>query len=139
MRSQFPLGVVAVLMTIVAGSVSVATAGEPGRLQALAEREQLRDDVCIAMADGKIDNMERYEMLSHAKVVLKPEEYEGFKRALARLSPPTPVKHASRAGPAKSAQMAQQKAPSRKKASPAPAKSREIIVTDEIASTAKVR
>jgi len=75
------------LAVVLAGAVETASA-EPGRLAAFTARQDLRDEVCIAMANGHISRGERYAILLHAKAILKPEEYEGFKRAMDRLSPP---------------------------------------------------
>jgi len=61
---------------------------KPSRLVALTARQNLHDDVCIAMADGQIDPAERFTILSHAKEVLAKQEYEGLKRTMNRLSPP---------------------------------------------------
>jgi hypothetical protein len=61
---------------------------KPSRLAALTARQNLHDDVCIAMTDGRIDRAERYTILSHAKGVLTKQEYEGLKRTMNRLSPP---------------------------------------------------
>jgi hypothetical protein len=90
MRSRLLMGIAAVLMTILASGVQLATAGEPGRLAALTARQGLRDEVCVAMADGHISPAERYSILTYAKTILKPEEYEGLKRSMDRLSPPKP-------------------------------------------------
>jgi hypothetical protein len=72
-------------------------AGEPGRLAALAARQDLYDEVCIARADGKISPASRCTILADAKQILTPQEYESFKKALNRLSPPPPAvaKHAA--------------------------------------------
>jgi hypothetical protein len=67
-------------------------AGEPNRLAALAARQDLCDRVYIAMADGHISPAERYAIFLQAKTLLKPDEYQSFKRAVDRLSPP---KHAA--------------------------------------------
>jgi hypothetical protein len=111
MRNRLPLGITLVLMTIlvagvrtapawesenllnltVAGSVTEVTAQGPGRLAALSARQQLRDEVCIAMADGRISRLERFLILADGKRILKPEEYAGFRESLERLSPPAPV------------------------------------------------
>ena len=88
MRIRLPIGVAAVLMVTLATGASPANAGEPGRLAALTARQELRDQVCIAMAKGQISRGDRYAILSHAKNILKPEEYEGLKRAMDRISPP---------------------------------------------------
>jgi hypothetical protein len=90
MRSRLPLGIAAVLLTIMAVGTQVATALEPGRLTALAARQELRDEICVAMSDGQIGPLERSIILSDAKRILKPEEFEGFKQALNRASPPKP-------------------------------------------------
>lgn len=75
----------------------MATAGEPGRLAALAARQDLYDEVCIARADGKISPASRCTILADAKQILTPQEYESFKRALNRISPPPPsvAKHST--------------------------------------------
>lgn len=87
MPVRLPGALVLVLMMAFAGDVSLMKAAEPGRLAAFAARQRIRDEVCIAMADGRIDRGERYAILTHAKAVLKPEEYEGLKKSLDRLSP----------------------------------------------------
>jgi hypothetical protein len=61
---------------------------KPSRLAALTARQNLHDDVCIALADGRIDPMERFTIFSHAKGVLAKQEYEGLKQTMNRLSPP---------------------------------------------------
>jgi len=93
MRSQLLWGTATLLMTmtIMAGGIQPATAGHSGQLAALAARQDLRDKVCIAMTDGHISRAQRHTLLADAKEILKPEEYQGFKRALDRLSPPKPV------------------------------------------------
>jgi hypothetical protein len=85
------VGVAAAMMTVLVGEARVAAAGEPGQRAALAARQQLRDEVCVAMVGGYISRAERYTILTHAKDVLKPAEYESFKRAVDRLSPPWPT------------------------------------------------
>ncbi len=91
--------VAAVLALIVlGGGTRLATAGEPGRLAALAARQDLCDQVCIARAEGKISPENRYTILANARQILKPEEYAAFQQALDRISPPPPpvlVKHAT--------------------------------------------
>jgi hypothetical protein len=89
MRRHLLWGVAGVLAVILAGTVQRATAAEPGRLAAFTARQGLRDEVCIAMADGHISRGERFAILTHAKPILKPAEYEGLKRAMDRISPPT--------------------------------------------------
>ena len=86
MRSRW-MGV-AVLMTLFAGVSMAVRAGEPNRLAALAARQTLCDQVHIAMADGHISPGERYALFVHAKAILKPDEYQSFKKAVDRLSPP---------------------------------------------------
>jgi hypothetical protein len=87
MGIRLSVGVAALLIAILANDVGVATAGEPGRLAAFTARKELRDEVCIAMAGGHISRADRYTILVKAKAILKPEEYEGLKRAMDRLSP----------------------------------------------------
>ncbi len=91
MRSLLAFGIAAVLAATVVSDARKAAALEPSRLSALAARQAIRDQVCIAMANGYISRGDRYAILLHAKAVLKPEEYEGLKRAMDRLSPPQPA------------------------------------------------
>jgi hypothetical protein len=88
MGIRLSVGIATLLITILANDMRVATAAEPSRLAALNARQQLRDEVCIAMASGHMSRADRYTILTDAKAILKPAEYEGFKRALDRLSPP---------------------------------------------------
>ena len=110
MRSRLSIRLAALLIVVAAGWTPVAnglepdwlmqsaalnpdqwmplTTFKPSRLVALTARQKLHDDVCIAMADGRIDPAERFAILSHAKGVLTKQEYEGLKRSMDRLSPP---------------------------------------------------
>jgi len=110
MRSRLSIRLAALLIVVAAGWTPVANGLElgwlgqsvalnpnqwipfntfkPSRLAALTARQNLRDDVCIAMNDGQIDPVERFTILSHAKEVLTKQEYEGLKRSMDRLSPP---------------------------------------------------
>lgn len=79
-------------LIVVAWGTQMAMAGEPGRLSlaALAAREDLYDEVCIARAEGNISPQNRCTILADAKHILNPQEFEAFKRALDRTSPPPP-------------------------------------------------
>ena len=110
MRSRFSIGLTTLLIVVATASTPVANGlelgglaqpvalnpdqwipfntFEPSRLAALTARQNLHDEVCIAMADGQIDPAERFAILTHAKGVLTHPEYEGLKRAMNRLSPP---------------------------------------------------
>lgn len=141
MPIRLPMGIVAMLLTIMASGARVATAWEPSRLQALMARQDLRDEVCIAMADGHISRAERYAILADAKNILKPEEYEGFKQTLNRLSPPksTAAKHPTKVAQKKqSPTMAQHQAPPMADPSLAPTIAAEVVVPDWVASTGGV-
>lgn len=97
MQNRLSVGVAALLLTLVASSTHIATAGEPGRLAAFAARQDLCDQISLAMADGQIDRAERYTILLNAKPILKPDEYESFKHTMNRVSPPVPVaKHSTK-------------------------------------------
>jgi hypothetical protein len=101
------------MMTIVALGTSAASAWERGRLAALAARQDLQDEVCIAMAGGHMSPDIRFEILSDAKSILSPAEYVAFKQALDRVSPPPPKKKpAAKQAAKQSAQLAQHKTPS---------------------------
>ena len=76
-------------LTIAGGMAEITAQGE-GRLAALSARQQLRDEVCIAMADGRITHFERSLILAHAKWILKPEEYaavQGISRSFVAAAP----------------------------------------------------
>lgn len=88
MRNGISVSLAFSLMTLLVAS---ATAAAPGRLSTFAARQNLCDKVSMAMADGQIDRAERFALLSDAKEILKPEEYESFKRSIDRASPPVPV------------------------------------------------
>ena len=90
MRGRGILIIAAMLATVLASEAQIAPAGQPGPLGALADRQALHDEVCIAMAKGYISRGDRYAILAHGKDLLKPAEYEGLKRAIDRLSPPKP-------------------------------------------------
>jgi hypothetical protein len=80
-----------------------ADALEPNNLAALAVRQDLRNAVCVAMADGKLNRLERFVIFSDAKQILDPKEYESFKRNVDRLSPPKPTAAKALAAKPKSA------------------------------------
>ncbi len=58
-----------------------------GSMASFTARQELRDEVCIAMSDGRMSRTERFEILSDAQALLSPEEFEGFKQALDRHAP----------------------------------------------------
>ena len=92
MRNRLSIGVAALLLAIIAAGPAAA---KPSRLVAFAARQDLRDMVCIAIADGRISAQERIIILIDAKKILYPEEYRIFKRAFNRVSPP-PKKRVAR-------------------------------------------
>jgi hypothetical protein len=85
MRSLVPTGIAALLMLMGTCSNSAAALIGSGRLAAIAARQDLRDDVCIAMADGSLSRKARLRLLSRAKDILTPQEYERFRASLDRL------------------------------------------------------
>ncbi len=141
MRIRLPMGVAAVLMTILASGPQWAPAGEPGRLAALTARQGLRDEVCVAMADGHISPAERYSILAHAKTILKPEEYEGLKRAMERVSPPMPsaAKRSAQVASNGSPRTALHRTPPVAAASSQPTIPAGAILPDRIASSTDAR
>ena len=86
MRNRLPISMAVVLTTLIAGAAPTAAAWELPHLTAFAARQELRDEVCVAQADGRITRLERYIILTDARSILKPEEYEAFKRAFYRLA-----------------------------------------------------
>ncbi len=95
MQNRLPMGIAALLLAIIAAGPAAAFEIKPSRLEALAARQGLCDQVCIAMADGRVSVQERTEILIDAKNILYPEEYRIFKRAFNRVSPP-PKKRVAR-------------------------------------------
>jgi hypothetical protein len=140
MRIRLPLGVAAVLMTILANGTPIAAA-EPSRLAAFSARQELRDEVCVAMAGGQISRGDRYAILSHAKTILKPEEYEGLKRAMDRVSPPKPatVKRSTRTVVNASPWSAAHQSPPLAQPSTQPTIPTSAILPDRMASTVDAR
>jgi hypothetical protein len=111
MSIRLPMVAVLLLM-IVAGGASVANAWGTSRLAALAARQDLHDEVCIAMAGGHLSPERRFEILADARKILSPAEFEAFGRALDRVAPP-PKKSAVAAHFVRhSAQLAQRQAKS---------------------------
>jgi hypothetical protein len=135
------MGVAAVLMTILASGPQWSPAGEPGRLAAFTARQGLRDEVCLAMADGHISPAERYSILTNAKATLKPEEYEGLKRAMDRVSPPkpSPAKHPAQVASNGSPRTALHRTPPVTAASSQPTIPAGAILPDRIASSTDTR
>ena len=107
MRKQFSVGVLVVVATLAVSAVQLATAWEvvrpdlttvhvrqqvraatseccvipQGNLAALAARQDLRDSVYMAMADGVITPKEECRIISDASRILTPEEYTAFESA----------------------------------------------------------
>jgi hypothetical protein len=118
MRIRFPLGIALVLagtlagsalgsewdrlaaaantdwsrLLMAAGSVPGKLGMDRGRLGTIAARQDLRDKVAVAVADGHLSRPERADILAKARSILEPEEYRAFKYALNRNWPP-PKKH----------------------------------------------
>jgi hypothetical protein len=88
MRFQRTLGAAILAATLATTGQSQAAATKPYSLQMLAARQDLRDMVCYARADGSISPFERSMILREAKGTLSNEEYVKFRTALDRLSPP---------------------------------------------------
>jgi hypothetical protein len=86
MRIGFALCVVTFGATLLIGSTAVLA--KQSHLEAMANRHDLRDELCIALADGVLTQWERAEILADAQRILEPKEFEGFKQALDRISPP---------------------------------------------------
>ena len=71
----------------------------PSRYAALAARQDLCDEVAVATADGRLNSDDRLEILADAKTILKPDEYQSFKRALDRRWPPPKKKPTAKHSP----------------------------------------
>jgi hypothetical protein len=129
------------------GHLAFITAGNPSRLAALDARQQLRDQVCYAMADGRISRPERQVLLENAKRVLRPEEYTAFRESLDRLSPPMPATGrnatmVAKRGSRQPRPLAPAPAPTTQVvavSSPTSAGATEIVVTEHVASNDEAR
>ena len=93
MSKRLPIGIAILSITIVVSGVSAAKAWPHSRLVDLAAREDLVDELRIALAldGGKLSPEKRLEILGDAQKILDPKELDGFRRALDRISPPPPA------------------------------------------------
>ncbi len=92
MRSRLPVVLAAFLMIVVVYGVSVANAWPASRLTALAARQELREEVLIAISldGGVLSCGKRAIILQDAAKILDPMEFESFRRALDRIAPLPP-------------------------------------------------
>jgi hypothetical protein len=109
MSNRLSLGLTVLLVAITVGNASVATAWPTSRLTALAARQDLADEVRVALAwnHGKLNPMKRAEILGDAQKILDAKELEAFRQTLDRISPPPPNPDVKRPNP-----MAQRKSAS---------------------------
>jgi hypothetical protein len=134
-----------VLVLIVVGcGTQGATAGEPGRLAALAARQDLCDEICIARAEGKISPENRYTILADARKILSPEEYAGFRRAFDRIAPPPPPALAKHTSVKRLPSVAQKKSPTTRskavaKTLPRPTFPLDTLQPDRVAFAREIR
>jgi len=73
------------------GTICNIMGWKQGSMASFTARQDLRDEVCIAMSDGHMSRAERFQILSDAQAVLSPEEFSGFKQALDRHAPAPPA------------------------------------------------
>ncbi len=138
-------GTMAVLALIVVGwSTRWRSRGNRVSLAALAARQGLLDEVCIAKAEGKISLENRQTILADAKQILSPQEYEGFRRAMDRISPPPPPAPPKQAAIKRLPKVVQKKSPTTRskavaKALPRPTIPRDVIQPDRIVLTSWVQ
>jgi len=132
MRIQWPMGITVLLTAMVAGGGSVASGWDMGRLARFAARQDLRDEVCVAMADGVVTPQEKSELLGDAKKILSAEELTAFQRFMDRLCPPK--KTAKHSKNARMQTVKRTPAPSKKSqaAPPAEASSSPVIPTSAL-------
>ncbi len=69
---------------LLAGNIAAQSTGPA----AFAAKQEIKNQVLDAMADGKITPDERRDILSHAKDILSAKEYVGLVNTMNRLSPP---------------------------------------------------
>ncbi|MGW8257974.1 MAG: hypothetical protein ACWGMZ_10850, partial [Thermoguttaceae bacterium] len=83
-----------VCVAVVVGFAWGRSFGQSIGRAALAARQHIKAQVLKAMADKKIDALERQDILAGAKEILSPSEYMGLVCTIDRLSPPqTRAKH----------------------------------------------
>ncbi len=73
------------------GTICNVMGWKQGSMASFTARQDLRDEVCIAMSDGQMSRAERFQILSDAQAVLSAEEFAGFKQALDRYTPAPPA------------------------------------------------
>ena len=92
MSQRLPIGIAILVMIVVASGASAAKAWPQSRFVALAARQDLVDEVRVALSidGGQLSPEKRLEILGDAQKILDPKELETFRRALDRISPPPP-------------------------------------------------
>jgi hypothetical protein len=88
MRFHWTCAAAVCLAAVVSCCQPLSTQAAPSHLQALAARQELRDMVCYALADGSVNRAERRTLLLEAKEVLSADEYGKFKQWLDQIAPP---------------------------------------------------
>jgi hypothetical protein len=122
------------------GHLATITSGGPGHLAALDARQQLRDQVCIAMADGGVSRYERQVLLTNAKNVLTTDEYLAFQQSVDGLTPQMPV---AQRHPMVAKLMQVQSSPTQVVSAPVSRREApgnvEIVLTEHVASSDQAR
>lgn len=82
MQTRFSIRVVAVVAVVLAGGVQMAWGWGAGTRANLTARQQLRDKVCRATADGQITDSEYSSLLNQAQRTLDANEFQSFQKSL---------------------------------------------------------
>ena len=88
MKTQLRIWLIALLPAIIVGSLCSTVWAQRSPRSVVAGRQQVQAALAVAMADGTLSTMEQYSILRKGKRVLAPDELEGLKQTLLRLSDP---------------------------------------------------
>lgn len=91
MQTRLSIRVVVIVTVVLAGGVQTAFASGFGTRATLTARQQLRDRVCRATADGQITDYEYSMLINQAQRTLDANEFQSFQKSLDRLAQQQPV------------------------------------------------
>ncbi len=101
LRGIFSMGIFS--MGIVAGGLANTAWAQSSGRSIVAGRQQVQAALVVALADGTLSRTEQYSILQKGKRLLPPDELQGLKQTLLRLTtaeqiPVTAVPHRARTG-----------------------------------------
>lgn len=86
MRYPGRLALAAFFAAVALGGISSVKAADLDERAALAGRQKIREELAVAMSDGRLSRMEQYRILLDAKDVLTPQDLHGLQQTLDRLA-----------------------------------------------------